>query len=229
MRSQNTYIGGHIERVEDERFLRGAGQYLGDLEREELWHAAVLRSSVGHGRIRSLDTSDAQALPGVRAIVTAADIEGAIPTIPFRRPNPTIGPYAQPIIAREKVRYFGEPIALILADRPEIAEDALASVRVDIEQLPAVVTRETAIANVTLLFETTATNVAAVFTAEKGDAAAAFRAAPCVVQERFSTQRQTALPMELRGLLAEWDARRNACVFTARRSCRSSTARPWRR
>lgn len=206
MSRTNTYIGGHIERIEDSRFLRGAGQYLDDLEREDTWHAAVLRSSVGHGRIVSLDTAEALALPGVRAVVTGADIDGVVPAIPFRRPNPTIGPYAQPVIAREKVRYFGEPIALILADRPEIAEDALAAVDVTIEPLPAVVDRKTAMSNTVLLFETTPSNVAAVFTAAKGDAEAAFRDAYCIVHDRFSTQRQTAFPMETRGLLAEWDA-----------------------
>ncbi len=206
MTAANTYVGGHVERVEDQRFLTGAGQYLDDLEREGLWHAAVFRSSVGHGRIASLDASAALAMPGVRAVLTAADIEGDVPTIPFRRPNPTIGPYAQPIIARDKVRYFGEPIALVLADGPELAEDALAAIHVDIEPLPAIVTRAAAVANQTLLFETMPSNVASVFVADKGDADAAFRDAHCIVKDRFSTQRQTALPMETRGLLAEWDA-----------------------
>ncbi len=122
MKATNTYIGGHIERVEDERFLRGAGQYLDDLERDQTWHAVIFRSPVSHGRIVGLDVEAARAMPGVRAILTAADIDVEIPTIPFRRPNPTIGPYAQPIIARDKVRYFGEPIAVVLADRPELAQ-----------------------------------------------------------------------------------------------------------
>ena len=102
--TQNSYIGAHIERVEDYRFLRGEGQYLDDISRPGQWHAAFLRSPVAHGRIRAIDASAALAMPGVHAVVTASDIEGEIPTIPFRRPNPTIGPYAQPIIARDKVR-----------------------------------------------------------------------------------------------------------------------------
>jgi carbon-monoxide dehydrogenase large subunit len=133
MRTVNTYIGSPVERVEDYRFLRGEGQSVGDLVREGQWHAAFVRSPVGHGVIRTIDCSAALAWPGVKAVLTAADIEGEIPKIPFRRPNPTIGPYAQPIIASGKVRYFGEPVAVILAESAEIAEDALAAIVLDIE------------------------------------------------------------------------------------------------
>ena len=204
--ASNSYIGAHIERVEDYRFLRGEGQYLDDISRDGQWHAAFVRSSVAHGRIRSIDASAALAMPGVRAVVTAADIEGEIPTIPFRRPNPTIGPYAQPVIARDKVRYFGEPVAMVLADTPELAEDALQGVTIDIEALPAIVDREGAMADKVLLFEHTGTNVPTVFNADKGDVDAAFASADYVIRDQFATQRQTALPMETRGLLAEWDA-----------------------
>ncbi|MDB5595161.1 MAG: carbon-monoxide dehydrogenase [Hyphomicrobiales bacterium] len=204
--SQNTYVGGHIERVEDYRLLRGEGQYLDDISREGQWHAAFLRSSVAHGHIGSMDVSAALAMPGVRGVITAADVEGEIPTIPFRRPNPTIGPYAQPVIARDKVRYFGEPLAMVLADSPELAEDALQGIVVVIDALPAVVDRETAMADKVLLFEATGTNIPSVFNADKGDIEGAFETADFVIRDQFSTQRQTALPMETRGLLAEWDA-----------------------
>src|SRR4030088_627443 len=99
MRSVNTFIGSPVERVEDLRFLRGRGQYLDDLTRANQWHAAIVRSSVAHGRLRSSDAAAARAMPGVNAVLTAADIGSPIPTIPFRRPNPTIAPYAQPVIA----------------------------------------------------------------------------------------------------------------------------------
>jgi carbon-monoxide dehydrogenase large subunit len=205
--NQNTYIGGHIERVEDYRFLRGEGQYLDDISRPGQWCAAFLRSPIAHGRIRSIDASAALAIPGVRAVITAADIDGEIPTIPFRRPNPTIGPYAQPIIARDKVRYFGEPVAMVLADSAELAEDALNAITLDIETLPPVMDRETAMSDATLLFEQVKTNVPTVFNADKGDVDAAFATADYVIGDQFYTQRQTALPMETRGLLAEWDAK----------------------
>ena len=205
--TQNSYIGAHIERVEDYRFLRGEGQYLDDISRPGQWHAAFLRSPVAHGRIRGIDASAALAMPGVRAVITARDIEGDIPTIPFRRPNPTIGPYAQPVIARDKVRYYGEPVAMVLADSAEVAEDALAAIMLDIEALPPVIEREAAMSDKVLLFEDVKTNTPAVFNADKGDAEAAFAAADYVIRDQFYTQRQTALPMETRGLLAEWDAK----------------------
>src|SRR5205085_7417901 len=109
MRSVNTFIGSPVERIEDLRFLRGRGQYIDDLDRQGQWHAAIVRSPVAHGRIRSIDAAAARAMPGVRAVLTAADIGGSIPTIPFRRPNPTVAPYAQPVLARSIVRYVGQP------------------------------------------------------------------------------------------------------------------------
>lgn len=205
--TSNTYIGAHIERVEDYRFLRGEGKYLDDISREGQWHAAFLRSQIAHGNIRSIDVSKALVMPGVRAVITAADIEGDIPTIPFRRPNPTVGPYAQPIIARDKVRYFGEPIAMILADSPELAEDAMQGVTVDIEQLPVIIDCNSAMQDKSLLFDVAGSNVASIFNADKGDVDAAFASADFIIRDQLSTQRQTALPMETRGLLAEWDAK----------------------
>src|SRR5437660_52398 len=135
MRRLNTFIGSPLERVEDFRFLRGRGQYVDDLAREGLWHAAVVRSQVAHGRIRSIDARAARAMPGVRAVLTAADIARdlgrPVPAIPFRRPLPAILPFAQPVIAQERVRYVGEPVAVVLAERAELAEDAIAGVIVD--------------------------------------------------------------------------------------------------
>ena len=202
--TQNSYIGAHIERVEDYRFLRGEGQYLDDISRPGQWHAAFLRSPVAHGRIRNIDASAALAMPGVRAVITARDIEGDIPTIPFRRPNPTIGPYAQPVIARDKVRYYGEPVAMVLADSAEVAEDALAAIMLDIEALPPVIEREAAMSDKVLLFEDVKTNTPTVFNADKGDAEAAFAAADYVIRDQFYTQRQTA-PM------AHCNKNRNSC------------------
>src|SRR6266478_349418 len=100
----NTYVGAPIERVEDLRFLRGRGCYLDDLSRSGQWHAAFVRSPFAHGAIQRIDTCRALAMSGVQAVITGVDIGPAIPTIPFRRPNPTIAPYAQPVIATHVVR-----------------------------------------------------------------------------------------------------------------------------
>jgi carbon-monoxide dehydrogenase large subunit len=206
MRKANTFIGSPVERIEDLRFLRGRGQYLDDLDRPGTWHAAIARSSVAHGRIRAIDVTAALAMPGVKAVLTARDIGASIPVIPFRRPNPTIAPYAQPVIAADTVRYVGEPLAVVLADGPERAEDAAAAVAIEIDELPAVVDRHAAVKGDALLFANTGSNRAALLTAVKGDIDAAFRMAAHVQRGEFRTQRQTAMTMETRGLLAQWDA-----------------------
>ena len=102
---------------------------------ERMLHAVILRSSVAHGRIRSIDTAAARARPGVHAVITAADI-GEVPTIPLRQePLPASKRYEQPVIAVDKVRYVGEPIAVVVADSAALAEDALEAIVVDIEPL----------------------------------------------------------------------------------------------
>jgi carbon-monoxide dehydrogenase large subunit len=214
MRRLNTFIGSAIERVEDLRFLRGKGQYVDDLARPGQWHAAIVRSPVAHGRLRSVDARAALAMPGVNAVLTAQDIGTPIPIIPFRRPNPTIAPYAQPVIADTVVRYVGEPIAVVLADGAELAEDALQAVEFDIEHLPPVVNRTASTNSDVLLFEGTGSNSATVFTASTGDADGVFQAAPYRRREQFRVQRLTAMTMETRGLLAEWDATRNRLTIS---------------
>jgi aerobic carbon-monoxide dehydrogenase large subunit len=204
----NTYVGAPVERVEDLRFLRGRGCYLDDLFRPGQWHASFVRSPLAHGAIRQIDTRVARAMRGVRAVITGDDIGPPIPVIPFRRPNPTIAPYAQPVIATKVVRYVGEPVVMLLADRPELAEDAALAVELEIAPLPVVADRRGSVAGDTLLFPGTASNCATTFRAAMGDVDAAFRDAPYTRRESFRVQRQTAFPMETRGLLAEWDGER---------------------
>src|SRR5260221_9535496 len=111
-RTANRPIGSAVERLEDLRFLRGRGQFVDDVPSPDALHAAILRSSVPHGRIRSIDASAARKHPGVRAVITAADI-GEVPIITMRQELlPAFKPYRQPGIATEKVRYVGEPIAV---------------------------------------------------------------------------------------------------------------------
>src|SRR6266436_1929100 len=115
-RKPNAYIGSPVERIEDLRFLRGRGQYVDDLTREGLLHAVILRSSVAHGRIRAIDTAAARARAGVHAVITAADIGAVVPAIPLRQDSsPAFTPFEQPVIAHDKVRYVGEPVAVVLA------------------------------------------------------------------------------------------------------------------
>ena len=209
MRTVNSLIGSPIERLEDLRFLRGRGQYVDDLARKDMLHAAILRSSVAHGRIRSIEVTRARALPGVHTVITAKEIGNRVPRVPMRlQPLPEFERFGQPVIAETKVRYVGEAIAVVLADTPGIAEDALGLIETEIEPLPAVADRRASADDQSLLFEEAGTNLAMRFRAVRGDAAAAFAGAPYVRRERLRTQRHMALPLEPRGLLAEWDAPR---------------------
>ncbi len=207
MRTTNTYIGSPIERIEDLRFLRGKGEYVDDLKRDGLLHAAIVRSPVAHGNIRAIDGAAALALAGVHAVITAADIGDVIPVIPLRQePLPALRRFEQPVIAVTKVRYVGEPVAVVLADSAALAEDGADLVRLDIDALPVVADRASSARDETLLFDENGTNSPITLTAVLGDADAAFRDAPYVRRERFSVQRFTAVTLEARGLLAEWDA-----------------------
>jgi len=205
-RTTNAFIGSAIERLEDFRLLRGRGQFVDDLARENLLHAVILRSSVAHGRIRSIDTAAARARPGVHAVITAADIGAAVPTIPLRQDScPAFKPFEQPVIAHDKVRYVGEPVAVVLAASAAAAEDALDAITLAIESVPAVVTSAAAAADDVLLFEAAGGNHALTLTGVRGDADSAFKNAAYVRREKFAVQRHGAVPMEPRGLLAEWD------------------------
>jgi carbon-monoxide dehydrogenase large subunit len=219
---KNTYIGTAVERREDLRFVRGRGRYVDDLAPDGRLHAVILRSAVAHGRIRSIDTSAARQMAGIHAVITAADMPGGVPIIPMRlQPLPEFKPFEQPVIADRKVRYVGEPVAVVLAQSVAIGEDALEHITIDIQPLPPVTNwraaAEAGSARATmkppmagtpdrLLFEAQGTNRAMTFTAACGDADGAFRNAPYTRRETFRTQRHYALTLEPRGLLAEWDA-----------------------
>src|SRR5215471_8181970 len=169
MKTVNSYIGAPLKRVEDFRFLTGRGQYVGDLKRQGLLHAAILRSPVAHGTIVSIDASPARAMPGVRAVITAADIGANIPRIPMRQePMEELLRCEQPVIADKKVRYVGEPVAVVVAETAAIAEDAFQAIELVIDQLPAVVDGSAEIQP--LLFADIENNVATMMCAVRGDA-----------------------------------------------------------
>ncbi|HWT23037.1 MAG TPA: xanthine dehydrogenase family protein molybdopterin-binding subunit, partial [Solirubrobacteraceae bacterium] len=121
-------------RREDDRLLRGRGHFVDDVDRPgQLW-MRVVRSPVAHGRLRGVDTEAARALEGVRAVLTADDVPG-LPVIPLRL-GPFEGdlePYLQSPLARERVRYVGEPVAVVCAEDPYLAEDAAELVHVDVD------------------------------------------------------------------------------------------------
>src|SRR5215212_641833 len=204
---KNAYIGSATERREDLRFLRGRGQYVDDLRPEGLLYAVILRSSVAHGRIVSIDPSGALKVPGVHAVITAKDMRGEPPIIPMRlQPLPEFKPFEQPVIADKKARYVGEPMAVVLAASVAIGEDALEAIDVEIEALPPVADWHSAGRDQSLLFDDAGTNRSLTFNALRGDADAAFSKAPYTRRENFRVQRHFGLTLEPRGVMAEWDA-----------------------
>jgi carbon-monoxide dehydrogenase large subunit len=208
MRIANTVVGSAVERTEDRRFLLGRGQYVADLKNDRMVYAAILRSSVAHGRIAAIRTDAALALPGVISIITASDMAAGVPKIPLRQQVLDEGlPFLQPVIADGVVRYVGEPIAVVIAKEASIAEDATTLIELDINLLDAVADTVAAAAAKSLLFPDAGTNCPMVFTAQKGDAASAFEKAEYVRRESFSVQRHGAMPMETRGLFADWNER----------------------
>ena len=208
-RATNALVGSPIERIEDFRFLKGRGRFVDDLSFEGMLHAAIVRSPLAHGRIRAIDKAAALACPGVHAVITAPDIGLSIPTIPLRQESdPAFQAFEQPVIAHEKVRYVGEPVAVILARSQAVAEDALDAMVLDIVPLPAVTDCAMAAKAEVLLFESAGRNVALTLRGVRGAADAAFNRAPYMRRESFKVQRHGAVPMETRGLLAHWDAGR---------------------
>src|SRR3990172_7625782 len=126
-------IGHRVRRVEDARFLQGAGHYLDDIKLPGMLHMAILRSPVAHAKILSIDTADALALPGVVAVITGADLEGY--NLAWM---PTLSGDTQAVLATDKVRFQGQEVAAVIAEDPYTAEDALALIFVDYDDLPAV-------------------------------------------------------------------------------------------
>jgi carbon-monoxide dehydrogenase large subunit len=205
-RPGNSFVGSPIERVEDLRFLRGKGLYVSDFSRPNQLHAVIFRSSEAHGKIRKLDVSRALGLKGVHAIITAKDFGARPPHIPLRlQPLPELEPFHQPVLAYEKVRYVGEPVAVVVAESAAIAEDALELIDLEIESLPPITDRASAEKAESILFDPHGSNRALVWTAVKGDAQAAFVKADLVLKERFHIQRHAAMFMEPRGFVAEWN------------------------
>jgi carbon-monoxide dehydrogenase large subunit len=184
-------LGTRVLRVEDPDLLTGKGTYIGNLRVPGLTHAAFVRSPAAHARIGSIDVSEARRAPGVVAVLTAADL-GIEPFHGFMVLNAHC---ARPPLATDKVRFVGEPVALVVADSAAAAEDATELVVVDYDPLPAVVDPEAALApGAPLQFEDMGTNLAA---GSRDDADPdALAGATQVVRVRIENQRVAVVPME---------------------------------
>jgi len=197
--------GSRITRIEDPPLLCGAGRFAADLNAPGQLHMRVVRSQVAHGALRGVDAAEALAMPGVAAVWTAADLDG-IPPIGFRLTRiPGLEPYRQPVLARDVVRYVGEPVAVVLADDPYRAEDAAEAVLLDIEEREPLL-RAT---DPPGWFAEGLSTEAAQIRKEYGDLDAAFAAAAHVIELELAVGRQSGVPLETRGALALWNAEKN--------------------
>jgi len=198
---------GSVRRREDPRLITGAGEFVDDLRVPGCLHAAMLRSPHAHARIVSIDGSAARRAPGVIGVFAAADLGAVGGPIPIYAPHPALPvPCRISVLARDRVRFVGEAVAVVVADDPYRAHDALDSIRVEYEALPAVVDVEGAIAaGATVVHDEIGSNVVAEWRQQVGDAAAALAGAPVVVKTRVRLSRGGAHPLEPRGLVARWD------------------------
>jgi aerobic carbon-monoxide dehydrogenase large subunit len=200
----NKWIGRSVLRLEDPPLVIGAGRFAGDISFPHQLHMRVVRSSHAHGNIVSIDTAAARAMPGVVAVWTSADIAD-LPPIDFREGRiPALEPYRQPVLAREKVRYVGEPVAAVFAHDPYAAEDAADLVTMEIEELPVLLAADAEPGE----FVPGRNTEVAVFRQGYGDVDAALRTAPVIVELELATGRHSGVPLEARGGIGRYDASR---------------------
>ncbi|WP_328633965.1 xanthine dehydrogenase family protein molybdopterin-binding subunit [Streptomyces sp. NBC_00356] len=210
------WIGRPVPRVEDDRLLRGNGRYVDDIELPGAAEAAVLRSPHAHARIESVDVTAALDAPGVLAVWTGADVAHLAPLLnkeELRTPprlaellDPHVAVTPMPLLATDKVRYVGEPVAIVFADSRYLAEDALERVDVRYAPLPVLVDPDHALAaGAPLLHEDLPDNTAVAVATQVGDPEAAFAAAHTVISEEFRAHRYVASPIETRAVAARVD------------------------
>ena len=207
------YFGERIKRNEDPRLLMGQGLYVDDVDLPNMIHAAFLRSPYAHARINSIDVSQALQREGVVAIYTANDLgdywkPGPLLVSPPPVKDIVFNEKTQVPLAKDKVKFAGEPIVMVLAESRYIAEDALADIQVDYEPLEAVVDLEKALQpDSTLIHEEIGSNIAAHVVQTKGNYESAKMDAALVIKRRFRYEHGCAAAIENRGIVAEWDNR----------------------
>ena len=207
-------VGERIKRTEDPRLLAGVGRYVDDINPRGTLHVALRRSDQPHARIISIDVGEALSIPGVVAIYDATDIAGEYkPAIPSSRMP---GYYATPIrpLAEGKVRYVGEPVVAVLAESRYAAEDALEHISIEFDPLPFAIRQTDAVKDdAPLLHEEAGTNTIIQREFKRGDIDTVIANAPLTVKGRFRMTRKTAVSMENRSYLAEWDERQRSLTL----------------
>src|SRR5882724_3542930 len=211
------YFGAAVKRREDPRFLRGEGRFIDDVTVPGMLHAAFLRSPHAHARIVRISTAAAAAAPGVARVLTFQDLERWMKPLPLFGAVPPglaavvkfdIRQAPQWPLCRDRARHVGEIVAMVVADSPERAEDAVDLLEVEWDLLPPVVDMmRAAEPGAPLIHPEWGSNVGIGFTHSIGDADGAFAQADATVAETFHIQRYVGMPLEARGVVAVWDRR----------------------
>jgi len=198
------WFGARVQRVEDDRLLRGKGHFTDDIDEGAL-ESCLVRSPFAHARIKSIDVRAARALPGVVAVYVAADLPFGQTDLPILIPHPNLTHgRTQRCLASEVVRYVGEAVAFVVAENRYIAEDAADLVEVDYEPLPVVITPEASAKAQHLVHDDVPGNVAAELLQEVGDVTGTMAKAPHRKNLRLRFERGAAAPMEGRAVWARW-------------------------
>jgi 2-furoyl-CoA dehydrogenase large subunit len=201
------WVGQHLRRKEDLRLVRGHGMFLDDYQSSDMLHMGFVRSPYAHARILNIDSSAASTLPGVRCVMTGAEV--AEQTEPFLQigaePGALVEDYG---IATDRVRYPGEPVVMIVAESARLVQDAAELVNIEYESLPAITRSEDALDTDNILHPAVGSNVTFSSTWDHGDVDAAFRDAAHVVKiDRMHFHRFSSTPIETAGAIATWSPR----------------------
>jgi carbon-monoxide dehydrogenase large subunit len=215
------YVGQSVRRKEDHRLITGAGRYVADLKLDNMVDVAILRSSYGHARIRDIDTSALASMDDLITVLTAGDIEGKVE--PFTRfvdqehtppeleeaIHPVVKPCPIEVLASDRVRYVGQPVAAVVAPSRYRAEDAAELIGVDYEPMEVMVDPELAVKDSALLIhEHLGDNIQAHYEVNIGDVEAAFSTADMTFSMKLHSPRVSANPIETRGVLASYEVAR---------------------
>jgi len=215
------FVGESVPRREDRRLLTGRGRFIANIGLPGTLHAVFVRSDVAHARIRSIATERARAMPGVIGVFSGADIAPHLAPIAGMQNRPPkawrdaveheLAIPDQPILAAGKVCYVGEAIAVIVATDRYLAEDAAALVKLELEPLPAIAGIDAALDSAAaLVHENLSSNIIARLRMRKGDAAGVLASHSRVLRHRFDNHRYAGMPMECRGVVAQYDCTSDA-------------------
>jgi len=201
-------VGARVKRVEDPRFLTGQGRYVGGLRLPRMVEAVFVRSPHAHARILSIETQRARQVPGFLTVLTGQELKDFVKPLRVElvpEKLPTYKPCDWYSLAWDKVRYVGDPVAVVVAESRYLAEDAAELVDVEYDPLPPVVNSEDALRGGALVHEEWGDNVMCYNELTAGEVEEAFRTAAVVVSERFQTNRHHALPLETRGCVGNYE------------------------